>query len=138
MTFALVPLGVAGSFWAIKAILGARRASATIFLVWRCARLLGRDPVAAIVLVGLNPIVLVWGLGGDHNDFLMVFCIVLGFYLLLRARARGAARADDRPADGAGPQAAPPAERGAGVGREACAAGCGRSRRWRSARAWRS
>ena len=55
--------------------------------MWKCARLLGRDPVAAIVLVGLNPIVLVWGLGGDHNDFLMVFCIVLGFYLLLRAGA---------------------------------------------------
>ena len=54
--------------------------------MWKCARLLGRDPVAAIVLVGLNPIVLVWGLGGDHNDFLMVFCIVLGFYLLLRVR----------------------------------------------------
>jgi hypothetical protein len=86
MTFALVPLGVAASFWAIKAILGAV-SLATIFLVWRCARLLGRDPIAAIVLVALNPIVLVWGLGGDHNDFLMVFCIVLGFYLLLRSGA---------------------------------------------------
>ena len=42
------------------------------------------------MLVGLNPIVLVWGLGGDHNDFLIVFAIVLGFYLLLRARAAGA------------------------------------------------
>jgi hypothetical protein len=86
MTFALVPLGVAGSFWAIKAILAAVSLG-TIFLVWKCARILGRDPIAAIVLVGLNPIVLVWGLGGDHNDFLMVFCIVLGFYLLLRAGA---------------------------------------------------
>jgi hypothetical protein len=86
MTFALVPLGVAGSFWAIKAILAAVSLG-TIFLVWKCARILGRDPVAAIVLVGLNPIVLVWGLGGDHNDFLMVFCIMLGFYLLLRAGA---------------------------------------------------
>jgi hypothetical protein len=86
MTFVLVPLGVATSFWAIKAILAAVSLG-TIFLVWRCARLLGRDPVAAIVLVGLNPIVLVWGLGGDHNDFLMVFCIVLGFYLLLRSGA---------------------------------------------------
>ncbi len=57
--------------------------------MWRCARLLGRDPVAAIVFVGLNPIVLVWGLGGDHNDFFMVFFIVLAFYLLLRARAPG-------------------------------------------------
>ncbi len=86
MTFALVPLGVAGSFWAIKAILAAVSLG-TIFLVWKCARILGRDPVAAIVLVGLNPIVLVWGLGGDHNDFLMVFCIMLGFYLLLRSGA---------------------------------------------------
>jgi hypothetical protein len=86
MTFALVPLGVAGSFWAIKAILAAVSLG-TILLVWKCARLLGRDPIAAIVLVGLNPIVLVWGLGGDHNDFLMVFCIMLGFYLLLRSGA---------------------------------------------------
>jgi hypothetical protein len=86
MTFALVPLGVAASFWAIKAILAAVSLG-TILLVWKCARLLGRDPIAAIVLVGLNPIVLVWGLGGDHNDFLMVFCIMLGFYLLLRSGA---------------------------------------------------
>jgi hypothetical protein len=87
LTFAVVPLGVAASFWALKGIL-ALASLGTIFLVWRCARLLGRDPVAAIVLVGLNPIVLVWGLGGDHNDFLMVFFIMLGFYLLLLSRAR--------------------------------------------------
>ncbi|HZL47899.1 MAG TPA: hypothetical protein VFC30_02685 [Solirubrobacteraceae bacterium] len=99
MTFALVPLGVAASFWTIKAVLGAM-SLATIFLVWKCARLLGRDPVAAIVLVGLNPIVLVWGLGGDHNDFLMVFFIVLGFYLLLLARAPVAGdRADTAPVE---------------------------------------
>src|SRR6185312_14207940 len=40
----------------------------------------------AVAFVGLNPIVLVWGLGGDHNDFLMMLCIVGAFYLLLRAR----------------------------------------------------
>jgi hypothetical protein len=85
LTFVVVPLGVAGSFWALKAILGLA-SLATIFLVYRCAQILGRDPRSAIVLVGLNPIVLVWGLGGDHNDFLMVFCIMLGFYLLLRGR----------------------------------------------------
>ena len=45
--------------------------------------------VVAIALVGLNPIVLVWGLGGDHNDFLTVLLIVLGFYLLLRSRPDG-------------------------------------------------
>jgi hypothetical protein len=86
LTFALVPLGVVASFWTIKTVLGLA-SLASILLVWKCARLLGRDPVAAIVLVGLNPIVLVWGLGGGHNDFLMIFFIVLGFYLLLLARA---------------------------------------------------
>jgi hypothetical protein len=87
LTFAVVPLGVAASFWVLKGVL-ALASLATLALVWKCARLLGRDPVAAIVLVGLNPIVLVWGLGGDHNDFLMVFFIVLAFYLLLRTRDR--------------------------------------------------
>jgi Glycosyltransferase family 87 len=84
ITFAVVPLGVAGSFWALKVLL-ALASLATLALVWRCARLLGRDPVAAVAFLGLNPIVLVWGLGGDHNDVLMLLCIVLGFYLLLRA-----------------------------------------------------
>jgi hypothetical protein len=92
LTFAVVPLGVAGSFWALKALL-ALASLATIALVWRCARMLGRNELAAIALVGLNPIVLVWGLGGDHNDFLMLLCIVGGGCLLLIAREREAARA---------------------------------------------
>jgi hypothetical protein len=87
LTFLVVPLGVAATFWVFKGVL-ALAGLATLLLVWKCARLLGRDPVKAIVLVGLNPIVLVWGLGGDHNDFIMVFLVVLGFYLLLRARQR--------------------------------------------------
>jgi hypothetical protein len=89
LTFAVVPLGVAASFWALKAVL-ALTSLATILLVWRCARLLGREPLPAVVLVGLNPVVLVWGLGGDHNDFLMVAFIMLGFYLLLTAGFAGA------------------------------------------------
>ena len=47
----VVPLGVAGSFWALKGILVAA-SLAIILLVWKCARLLGREPVGAIVLVG--------------------------------------------------------------------------------------
>jgi hypothetical protein len=86
MTFAVVPLGIAASFWTLKGLL-TLASLAIVLLVWRSARLLGRDPVTAIVLVGLNPIVLVWGLGGDHNDFLMMFFVVLGFYLILYARA---------------------------------------------------
>jgi hypothetical protein len=86
ITFAVVPLGVAASFWAFKAILMAASLG-TVLLVWKCARLLDLDPVKAIVFVGLNPVVLVWGLGGDHNDFIMMFLVMLGFYLLLRGRA---------------------------------------------------
>jgi hypothetical protein len=92
LTFIVVPLGVAGSFWALKFIL-VLTSLATIMLVWRCARLLGRDPRAAVAFVGLNPVVLVWGLGGDHNDFLMMFCIILAFYLLLLASVRSGAGA---------------------------------------------
>jgi hypothetical protein len=110
LTFVVVPLGVAGTFWVLKGLL-ALASLGTILLVWKCARLLGRDPVAAIVLVGLNPIVLVWGLGGDHNDFLMVFFIVLGFYLLLRTRERDRRREADRGA-GLGPGAATGANAG--------------------------
>jgi hypothetical protein len=99
LTFALVPLGVAGAFWAIKAIL-VLTSLGLLLLVWRCARMLRVEPVRAVMFVGCNPIVIVWGLGGDHNDFLTVCSIMLGFYLLLRSRAIGPAVAanDDPPA----------------------------------------
>jgi hypothetical protein len=83
ITYAVVPLGIAGSLWSLKFLMMSA-SLATILLVWKCARLLGRDPVRSIVFVGLNPLVLLWGLGGVHNDFLTVFCVVLAFYLLLR------------------------------------------------------
>ncbi|HEY5198963.1 MAG TPA: hypothetical protein VIJ51_18230 [Solirubrobacteraceae bacterium] len=84
-SFALVPLGVAKAFWALKISLMLANL-ATLRLVWRSAELLGRDPLATTLFVGLNPLVLVWGLGGDHNDFFMVFFVMLAVYLLLRAR----------------------------------------------------
>ncbi len=103
MTFAVASLGVAASFWATKAAL-ALMSFGLLALVWKCARLLQRDPVHAIVFAGLNPIVLVWGFGGDHNDVFMVFFIMLACWLLLR----GAAAARDLPALDA-PTAASPA-----------------------------
>jgi hypothetical protein len=93
-TYALVPFGVIASFWALKLIV-VLASLATLALVWRCARLLGRDPRTAVAFVGLNPIVLVWGLGGDHNDSLVILLVALAVYLLLRApqaaRTAGAA-----------------------------------------------
>ena len=85
-TIGLAPLGPAASFWAIKILL-MLASLGTCLLVYRCAQLLGRNPLAAAVIIGINPIVLVWGLGGDHNDFFMLFFLVLAFWLLLRADA---------------------------------------------------
>jgi hypothetical protein len=84
-TLAIVGLGVAGSFWAIKITLLVL-SLAIIWLMWSCAGLLGRNRLSAALFVGLNPIVLVWGLGADHNDFFMVFAVMLAVYLLLRVR----------------------------------------------------
>jgi hypothetical protein len=100
-TFALVPLGLAASFWVLKGAL-LLACLGCVALVWRCARLLGRDPLKATLFVGLNPLVLVWGLGGDHNDFFMMLFVLLAVWLLLEARTRR-----EEAAAGAGAQAAP-------------------------------
>ena len=85
-TIALAPAGVVASFWSLKAVL-MLLSLGTVWLVWRCADLLGRAPLRAAVFVGLNPIVLIWGLGGDHNDFFMVFLVLAATYLLLEAQS---------------------------------------------------
>lgn len=107
LTYALVPLGIAGSLWTLKAIM-MLASLGIVLLVWKCAELLDRDPVQAVVLVGLNPLVLLWGLGGAHNDFLTVLCVVLAFYLLLRGGLGDVAEPSDDSS------AAPPA-RGLGA-----------------------
>ncbi len=141
ITYAVVPLGLAGSLWAFKAMLMAL-SLATILLVWRCARLLGRDPVAAIVLVGLNPLILVWGLGGDHNDFFMMFCITLAFYLLLRAGAPGISpelpspQTLSVPASTAGAPADPLAALAAGIDGSESVVATEHRVRWARVRAW--
>ena len=84
-TYALVPLGVPVSFWVLKVAL-ALASLGTLALLYRTAELLGRDGVRAVAFVGLNPLVLVWGLGADHNDFFMVFFLMLAVYLIVAAR----------------------------------------------------
>ena len=57
------PFGVRGGLWALKA-LGAAASLGIVALVWRGARRSGRDPVAAALLVGLNPLVVLYAVGG--------------------------------------------------------------------------
>jgi hypothetical protein len=68
-------LGVPGAFWAIKALLGAASLG-VVALVYRAAERAGRDPLPAAAFVGLNPVLLMWGVGGGHNDFLFVLLLM--------------------------------------------------------------
>ena len=82
----LVPLGIAGAVWTFKAIAFAA-SLATVALVWRLAERRGHDPRVAAALVGLNPLVLAFEVGGGHNDALMVAIAVAGIALLEHRRA---------------------------------------------------
>lgn len=92
LTYALVPLGVPGTLWALKLlVLGASLGCCA--LGWACARELGRDGRLGLVLYGLNPAVLVYAVGGVHNDVLMMLGVLTGVWLVLRGRARTGAAA---------------------------------------------
>jgi alpha-1,6-mannosyltransferase len=89
-SYALVPLGLALNLWALK--FAALLASLGItWLIYACARERDLDPRLGLVLYGLNPAVLVYAVGGAHNDLLMTLMLLLGVYLLLRGRERAAA-----------------------------------------------
>ena len=77
----LVPLGIAGTVWAFKSIAFAA-SLATVALVWRLAERRGHDPRLAAALVGLNPVVLAFEVGGGHNDALVVALTVAGIALM--------------------------------------------------------
>jgi alpha-1,6-mannosyltransferase len=84
----LVPLGIAGAVWAFKSI--AFLASlATVAMVWRLAERRGIDPRFAAAIVGLNPVVLAFEVGGGHNDALVVAITVAGIALVEGGRAAG-------------------------------------------------
>jgi alpha-1,6-mannosyltransferase len=87
LSYVLAPLSIATSVFAYKAI-AALASLGTIALVWNSARLRGINPVKAAALVGLNPLVVIWGVGGGHNDLLMMVLLMAGVYLMLDRRER--------------------------------------------------
>lgn len=88
LSYLLAPLSIAGSVIAYKAI-AAGASLGTIALVWNSARLRGINPVKSAALVGLNPLVVIYGVGGGHNDLLMMVLLMAGVYLVLAHRERG-------------------------------------------------
>jgi Glycosyltransferase family 87 len=87
LSYLLAPLSIAASALAYKAI-AALASLATVAFVWNGARLRGIDPVKAAALVGLNPLIVIYGVGGGHNDLLMLTAVVAGVYAVLQHRDR--------------------------------------------------
>jgi hypothetical protein len=87
LSYPLAPHSIPTDVFAYKAI-AAVSSLAVVALVWNGARLRGIDPVKAAVLVGLNPLVVVYGVGGGHNDLLMLVPMLIGVVLLLQRRGR--------------------------------------------------
>jgi alpha-1,6-mannosyltransferase len=82
LTEGLAPLSLPTAYWAWKGVLLAA-ALGTLVLVAFTARRLGRSPHAAVALVGLNPLVLVYGIGGAHNEPLVLLCSVAAVSLAI-------------------------------------------------------
>ncbi|MBV8432291.1 MAG: polyprenol phosphomannose-dependent alpha 1,6 mannosyltransferase MptB [Solirubrobacterales bacterium] len=87
LSYVLAPLSIAASVLAYKAI-AAFSSLALVALVWHSARRRGINPVKAAALVGLNPLIVVYGVGGGHNDLLMMVVLMLGVYLVLAHHER--------------------------------------------------
>jgi hypothetical protein len=88
LSYATAPLGVAGAFWAMKAACAAASLG-VVALVAACARRVGTDPLRAAAFFGLNPLLLVWAIGGGHNDLLATVTVMGGVWLLLTRRPAG-------------------------------------------------
>jgi alpha-1,6-mannosyltransferase len=82
---------IAFSAYAYKTI-AALSCAGVIYMVWRAAKLRGVNPVGGAVLIGLNPLVVLYGIGGGHNDLLMMLFATAGIWALIarRERASGA------------------------------------------------
>ena len=88
-------VGLDGGIWILK-IEALLESAAVLWLTWRCARQRAFDPVLAIIIVGANPLYVIYTLGGAHNDLLMLALMMVGVTALLappsaRREAGGAA-----------------------------------------------
>jgi hypothetical protein len=91
ISYPLAWLGVVGALWGAK--LQALVASfGTLALTWRCARQRGIVPAKALLVVGVNPLYVLYGLGGAHNDLIMTLFMMAAVNLTIAGReASGAA-----------------------------------------------
>jgi Glycosyltransferase family 87 len=89
LTYPLAYLPVPVAYWLVKVATMAASLG-FIAMVWRCARLLGRDPRFAVAFVAANPIYLMYAMAGFHNDFFMLLPLTGAIALVLSKRDRAA------------------------------------------------
>ena len=87
LSYVLAPLTIPANVLTYKAI-AAVSSLAVVAFVWNAARLRDVDPARAAALVGLNPLIVVYGVGGGHNDLLMLAPLMAGMVFLLQRRER--------------------------------------------------
>lgn len=63
--------GLIASVWVMK-FEALFSIAAALWFTWRCAEQLKMNPVPALLVVGANPLWLIYGFGGAHNDLMMI------------------------------------------------------------------
>jgi alpha-1,6-mannosyltransferase len=90
LSYPLGLLGVTGGLWGMK-VMALAASAGMLALTWRCARVRDLDPAAALLIVGANPLYLIYTLGGAHNDLVMLFLMMAAVSLSLAGRDGAAA-----------------------------------------------
>lgn len=90
ISYVFAPLTIAANVVAYK-LIAAISSLVVVWAVWNAARLRDLNPVKAVAIVGLNPVIVVYGVGGGHNDLLMLAILMGGLYVLLQQKQRSGA-----------------------------------------------
>src|SRR5579875_944939 len=91
-TIVSYPLGVvslAAAYWIVKVVTVAL-SLCFVWLIDRCALRLGVERRRAVAFVALNPIFVIYAVGGFHNDFFMLVPMMAALLLVLSGRERAA------------------------------------------------
>jgi hypothetical protein len=89
-SYATAPLGVAGALWAFK-LFALASSLGLAAVTWRLAESRGLSPASAVAFVALNPLTILFAVGGAHNDLVATALGLLGLGLATRGRAAAGA-----------------------------------------------
>jgi alpha-1,6-mannosyltransferase len=88
-SYALASTSLAFATWTFK-VIGGLACLASVGLAWWCARRLGREPLRAALILGANPLLLIYAVGGAHNDLIVMLAAMAAFALLIAGRTASA------------------------------------------------